>query len=336
MTSRIALSTAVACLGCAAAAPPRECPPPQEKIVVRTVPAPSASVTTAPPRYDVRAAPRTVSSFARRDERTKQLFPFVGENYFVSMACNESEDGSTPPKCAIVPLTTHEKTPEVQRVLQCYKPLPHAVTAAQTKSLVAAIARRGSPTPDTEMVFGPDLVVVVVRSTVVVREPILGTKKSTGIDSGMTPLPIVGWKQVPHHSESWGWFAPSGTVWSSSGPFPHHDRRLFALEPFVEGSSEPFRAASMASFDPKKLMSLYDSLGDPLLRFAAHVDLAVEHFAAGDGEAARQQAASARSTIASVGTPLPILDDALAALVERARDYDTDPCVPGGPKNAPW
>ncbi|MGZ6086103.1 MAG: hypothetical protein ACXWUE_21685 [Polyangiales bacterium] len=342
-TSRIALSTAVVCLGCAAAARPPECPPPREKIVVRTVSAPSASVSSTPPRYDVLAVPRSVRSFARRDSRSNQLFPQPGENWVVSVACNESEDGSAPPTCALVPLTAHEKTPEMQRVLQCYKPLAHAVTPAQWKLLVPAIARRGSisVTPDPEIVFGPDLVVVVVRSTVIAREPILGKKKYTGIDSGMTPPPIVGWKQVAHHSESWGWFAPSGTVWSSGGPFPHHERRLLALEPFAEnsGSADPFRAASAATFDRVKLMSLYDSLGDPVLRFAAHVDLAVEHFAAGDGEAARVQAASARSTIAAaraVSSAAPLLERALAAIVERAGDYDTDPCAPGGPKNTPW
>jgi hypothetical protein len=279
-----------------------------------------------------------VSSFARRDSRTKELFPQPGENYFASIASTESDDGAAPAKCAIAPLNVHEKTPELQRVLQCYRPLPHAVTPAQMKLLAPAIARRGSASakPDPEMVFGPDLVIVIVRTTVMTREPILGKKKYTGIDSGMTPAPTVGWKQVPHHSESWGWFAPTGVVWSSGGPFPRHERKLLALEPFLENSSsEPFRAASIPTFDPAKLTSLYDSLGDPLLRFAAHVDLAVEHFAAGDGEAARAQAAAARKTIAAV-TATPLLQSALAALVERAGDYDTDPCASDGPKTTPW
>jgi hypothetical protein len=280
-----------------------------------------------------------VSSFARRESRSKELFPPPGESYFVSIACSESEDGSTPAKCAIAPLSVHEKTPEMQRVLQCYKPLPHAVTPAQMKSLTAAIARRGSASDaaDKEAVFGPDEVVVVVRSTVVAREPILGKKKYTGIDSGMSPPPIVGWKQVPHHAESWGWFSPTGNVWSSGGPFPRHERKLLALSPTVEGSgaADPFRAASIPTFEPAKLTALYDSLGDPILRFAAHVDLAVEYFAAGDGEAARAQAALARKTIADV-TSGPVLESALSALVERAGDYDSDPCTPGGPKTTPW
>jgi hypothetical protein len=240
----------------------------------------------------------------------------------------------------VAPLTAHPKTPEVSRFLGCYPLTPRALSAPEWKTLESRLLGSdgfGSVGPEMsrelQALFGPDEVLILVRLTTWQSEPVFGKRRTTGIDSGMTPPPVVGSKRVAVDNERWGWMSVNGS-WAMSAPYPKRERTAHALEPILRGEvteRRPLAAASRLVFDEAKLHALLAShADDPLLMFAGYTDLALQSFEAGKGEEARRLVRAARQIVdraAPRAEPSKALYDALGELEARAEDADDDPCA---------